>query len=219
MKMANLVLALCALAFLGVVFAAPALAAPAATTDVTLSRGQAATITCTPGCPCSVSVLVKRPPAPVLPPPEFRFEVAVGGGVLAAGTNYRQWAATAEAGLEYRLASWLGVYGFVGVGGTGGLFEGDANSVLLAGIGAALWPADYVRIVLGGGGMTVRNPSWNFSYGGPMGLAKLDFLLGDSGFGLGATALVGPSWIWTGDMSTGYIVTAGVRWFFGGLRE
>jgi len=163
-------------------------------------------------------ILVHRRSDTVATPSCFRFEIGVSGGLLGAGTKYRVWAAMAEAAVEYRLKSWLGVYAFGGGGGTGGLFEGDANSVILGGVGAALWPADYVRIVLGGGGITVRNPSWNDSYVGPMGLAKLDFLLG-SGFGLGATALVGSGWTWWGDLSTGWLVTAGVRWHFGGKRE
>lgn len=178
---------------------------------VVLARGQRAVVT---GCD-DVTIVIRRPAISTIPP-LFRFEVGVSGGVLGAGTNYRTWVAEFEAALEYRLNEWAGVYAFGAIGGAGGLLEGKVNSVTLGALGVAFWPADYARIVLAGGYESIRNPSWNHSFGGPAAIGKLDFLIGKSGFGLGVTGTAGPGWTWTGDLATLYTVVGGIRWHFGG---
>lgn len=158
-------------------------------------------------------------PTPVVAvPPQFKLDVGLSAGVLGASRYITGFGAT-SIGLEYRLTSWAGVLAMGQVGGGGGLLEGRVNSLWGAGLGVAFWPAPWARIVLAGGCEDTRNQSWNSSLVGPVGIARVDFLLGDSGFAIGLTASGGPGWDWDGNMWGRWSVSAGLRFFFGGPRR
>lgn len=150
--------------------------------------------------------------------PLLKVDLDLSGGVIGTGGNVTG-VGTFGLGVEFRLNSWAGIAAFGDFGVTGGLLEGKVGSVWSTGLGAAFWPANWVRLAIGAGYEGIRNPSWNFSLGGPIGFVKADFLLGNCGFALGVTAAGGPAWNWAGDLGSLWSVSGGVRWFFGGPRR
>lgn len=205
----------------GMTFVVPRMAfAQTSNNSIMVPAGKQTVIECT-GCGEIHITFLRDKPAVVRAPiirPLFKLDVGLNGGVIGAGSRAAVPMATFGLGLEYRISYWFGILGMAEFGGSGGLLEGKTNSIWSTGLAAAFWPAEDIRLAVGAGYLGVRNTSWNFSFGGPVVIAKADFMVWD-GLAIGATLAAGPGWDWRGDIASLWSVSAGVRWFFGGSRE